>query len=166
MILSWYHAVYDSVSLGALKNFIDSLCVAQMSSRERRGPSCGSFLRIPWSCWKVFVRVPPKETYDYICFGLPVELWLVPQWCLSAIYTVTLIKSGVAGIGESVSWKVQVHGPPRKAPARVVDWVEYCISLSFTTCFTSFGSATFEPDYKIQAFDPTNASLKFQRPKH
>jgi len=38
-----------------------------------------------------------------------VELLLVPQWCLSAIYPVIPIKSGPAGMGQSVSWRVRVQ---------------------------------------------------------
>jgi hypothetical protein len=38
-----------------------------------------------------------------------VELSLAPQWSLSAIYPVTPVKSGSAGMGQSVSWRVRVH---------------------------------------------------------
>ena len=38
-----------------------------------------------------------------------VELSLVPRWSFSGIYPVTPIKSGRAGMGETVSWRVRVH---------------------------------------------------------
>ncbi len=57
----------------------------------------------------VGLRKPVIYLFAPVSVDASVKLSVVPQWSLSVVYPITSIKSGMAGAGQCVSWKVRVH---------------------------------------------------------
>ena len=64
---------------------------------------------LPTNIATMRVRKPVIYLFSPHPVEASVDLSLVRQWSFSAIYPVAPIRSGKAGMGDSVSWRVQIH---------------------------------------------------------